>query len=82
MQAYILRSLGRAGESADLFAATLAELQPNLAYLNTEIGSLRGSAKVADEARKQRLESESPNGSARTASSELTPVSAESMSDS
>ena len=54
MKAFICRMMGRAEESADHFANLLAQLQPKFAYLNKPVGALRGSYRVADEARKRK----------------------------
>jgi glycosyltransferase involved in cell wall biosynthesis len=54
MKAYILRSMGRATEAADAFANVVKELDPDLAYMDVEVGALRGSAASAEQARKAR----------------------------
>ncbi len=53
MKAYVLRSMGRYKESSDLFAEIGTELDKDLSYLNVEVGALRGSAAIAEEARKR-----------------------------
>ena len=67
MKAFVLRSLGRAREAADAFAGLVSTLDPNLSYLNVQVGALRGSEAIAEAAKVERLKRES-SGSPATQS--------------